>query len=355
MLLNNEVIISPAGAGKTTYIVDDLAKHLSDSCMILTYTNENYNSIYEKIIKKFGYIPSKVRLQTWFSFLLSECARPYQNFISEKRIENIRFVQGQSTYRMSKMKISYYITKNNNIYTDKISEFICLCNKKSNGMVIKRLEKIFDRLYIDEVQDLAGYDFDLMELFLDASFSTMMVGDNRQATFSTNNSRKYSKFKGSNIIDLFMLWEAHKKCIIKHRNECYRCNQKICDFSDKLYPEMEHTISRNDKITGHDGLFRISTNQVENYILKYKPQVLRYDKRTKVDGLNFGLSKGLTFDRVLIYPNGPISKYLKTGDIECLKGNSSKYYVAFTRARYSIAFVYNGQVKVPEIKDLYMK
>ena len=344
MLLNNQVIISPAGAGKTTHIVDDLAVHIDDRCFILTYTNENYNSIYKKIIEKFGCIPPKVKLQTWFSFLLKECTRPYQNFVYEKRIENIQFVQGQSAFRIPKANIRYYVTPNSNIYTDKISEFICICNERSGGMVIERLEKIIDRVYIDEVQDLAGYDFDLLELFLSASFATIMVGDNRQATFSTNNSRRYHKFKGSNIIDLFMLWEKNKKCNIQHRKECYRCNQEICNFADALYPEMQPSISRNTEVTGHDGVFYISTNQVEEYISKYNPQILRYDKRTKVDGLNFGLSKGLTFNRVLIYPNGPIVKYLKTGDVKSFKGNCAKYYVASTRARYSIAFVYDGPI-----------
>lgn len=352
MPLNNRVIISPAGAGKTTYIIEDLETHLNDKCVILTYTNENYNSLYKKIIQKFGYIPPKVKLQTWFSFLLNECTRPYQNFLYKKRIENIKFVQGQSTFRIPKTNMKYYITRNNNIYTDKISEFICLCNEKSGGMVIERLEKLIDRLYIDEVQDLAGYDFDLLELFLSAYFKTLLVGDNRQATFSTNNSRKYHKFKGSNIVDLFKLWEKDKKCTIEYREECYRCNQEICNLADSIYPEMQPSISRNTKITGHDGLFYICTNQIEDYILKYNPQILKYDKTTRVDGLNFGLSKGLTFDRVLIYPNGPLKNFLKTGDVKFLQGNRSKYYVAFTRARYSVTFVYDGLIKISGIKSL---
>jgi superfamily I DNA/RNA helicase len=38
------------------------------------------------------------------------------------------------------------------------------CNEKSGGAVIHRLENIYNYIYIDEVQDLSGYDLDLIEL-----------------------------------------------------------------------------------------------------------------------------------------------------------------------------------------------
>lgn len=34
--------------------------------------------------------------------------------------------------------------------------------------------------------------------------------------------------------------------------------------------------------------------------------------------INFGASKGLEFDRVLILPNGPIRKYLDNGCLEAV-------------------------------------
>lgn len=44
----------------------------------------------------------------------------------------------------------------------------------------------------------------------------------------------------------------------------------------------------------------------------------------------------MTFERVLIYPNGPFKDFLLKG--KALK-TPQKYYVAATRAKYSIAFV----------------
>jgi DNA helicase-2/ATP-dependent DNA helicase PcrA len=46
----------------------------------------------------------------------------------------------------------------------------------------------------------------------------------------------------------------------------------------------------------------------------------------------------MTFDRTLIYPHGPLTKYLKTGNIADAADEISTLYVAVTRARQSLAF-----------------
>ncbi|MHC4302804.1 MAG: P-loop NTPase family protein, partial [Planctomycetota bacterium] len=84
-------------------------------------------------------------------------------------------------------------------------------------------------------------------------------------------------------------------------------------------------------------------------VTTYSPVVLRYDRRTKTHSypaLNFGYVKGATFDRVLIIPHGSIKKYLRSGDLDDVKGSLEKFYVAVTRARYSVAFLYDGECSV---------
>ena len=56
------------------------------------------------------------------------------------------------------------------------------------------------------------------------------------------------------------------------------------------------------------------------------------------NAINIGVSKGRTFNRVLIFPTRPMLDYLKTEDIS-KAGDKSKLYVAITRAKYSVAFV----------------
>ena len=350
MQLKNNIIISAAGSGKTSYIVGHALKNQNKKILITTFTNENLNEIKKKIIAQHGAIPKNIKIQSWFSFLLSDGVRPFQNYMYDKRVKSIHLVNGKSAPYVPKSNIEkYYFLSGKYIYTDKISLFITECNTKSNGSVMKRLEDIYDYIYIDEVQDLAGYDFDLLELFLKSKISMVLVGDNRQATFSTNNSAKYKKFKGKNIHDLFLNWQSNKLCTISYKTVCHRCNQVICDFADSLYPNMTKTESKNNEVTGHDGLFLISSKNLDKYIQKYKPKILRYSKATKTDYddvLNFGDSKGLTFDRVLIIPNGPLKKFLKTNDYSHLEKSNPKYYVAFTRARYSVSIVYDGDCTV---------
>lgn len=53
------------------------------------------------------------------------------------------------------------------------------------------------------------------------------------------------------------------------------------------------------------------------------------------------IRKGLSFDRVLIYPTGPIVKWLKDNKADLAPTSRSKFYVAITRARYSVGIVHD--------------
>lgn len=351
--VENTVIIAAAGSRKTTFLVEFAIDNPTKRIAILTYTIENYNQIKEYFFDKCGFVPANVKIQTWYSFLLADCVRPYQNFAyTERRIENICFVNGKSAMYVKKTDTrKYFFHNGKNIYTDKISEFSLQINEKSKGLIAKRLENIYDMILIDEVQDLAGYDFDLLELLLKSKISITLVGDNRQSTYFTNLSSRYKKLRGKNIVHLFKEWEKQKLCSIIEKNECYRCNQSICDFADKLYPFMTKTLSKNTKITGHDGIFIVEKSMVENYISIFKPQVLTYKKSSETQHLqtvNFGLSKGLSFDRVLIFPTKKIEEYLKNDNIATV-GDIPKFYVAITRARYSVAIVFDGKPKSGQI------
>lgn len=348
MQSNNKIYISAAGSGKTTLIVDHALSNAGRRAAIVTYTQNNVSEIKKKFFEKKGFIPANVEVISWFRFLLGDFVRPYQNFMYKKRIESIAFVNGQSTRGIAKSNISkYYLYKGKKIYTDKISEFSCLCDEKSKGMVIERLAQIYDDIYIDEVQDLAGYDLEILLMLFNSKINITLVGDHRQATYSTNHSRKNKKYSGDKIINKFIEWEDSGLCSISYVHHSYRCNQAICDFSDSIYPDLPKTESKSTTVTGHDGVFFINSCEFEEYIEKYAPRVLRYDKRTRCPDcncspINFGDSKGLTFDRVLIFPNGPVGQLLSKGDFTKVSKSAAKFYVAVTRARYSVAFVYDG-------------
>ncbi len=204
------------------------------------------------------------------------------------------------------------------------------------------MAQIVDRIYVDEAQDLAGYDLELIERLLDSKIEVVLVGDHRQATFKTNQSAKNKQFGRQRIIDKFATWEADGRARIEIHNHSYRCVQEICDAADKLFPDVAGTISRNHARTGHDGMFLVRQRDVSAYAEEFSPQSLRYSRRTKnVPGLpyNFGEAKGMTFDRVLIFPHKPLETYCLTGKLEDAGKELPKTYVAMTRARQSVGIV----------------
>ena len=285
---------------------------------------------------------------TWYTFLLHECARPYQRSVySKRRVRSIYYPEGRSAKGAAYADTErYYFRYGDEIYADKISRFVIDCEENSNGLVTKRLASIYDALLIDEFQDLSGYDLDLLEVFLRAGIRMIIVGDPRQCTYTTNNSAKNSQYRGMGILKLADEWEKDGLCQVENLARSYRCNQIICDYADGLWPGVEKTVSHNKATTEHDGIFIVASGNVHDYVQRFSPVVLRYDRRTETYGyaaLNFGNAKGLGFDRVLIVPHGPIRKYLLSGDVDDVQGSLEKFYVAVTRAAQSVAFLYDGQ------------
>jgi len=352
----NKVIIAAAGSGKTTRIVKDALSHPDKKSIITTYTINNTEEIRRKIFETKGKIPGNITVLPLFTFLLQDFARPYQNYLYENRIIGVDFQNGISAkYIKENNTKGHYFYHGKDIYTDKISKFAFKCNELSGGLIINSLKRLYDQIYIDEIQDLAGYDLELLEILLKSDIDLTMVGDHRQATFQTNYSQKNKKYAGTNIVNRFKEWEDKGLCSIEHLADSYRCNQSICDFADAIFPQFEKTNSLNITRTNHDGIFTVSSAESENYHRKYKPQILRYNKTTNCKGLpaiNYGNSKGLTFNRVLIFPNGPLKNYLKTGKHAHIEKSAAKLYVAITRAKYSVTFVLDNKCPIQGVQKV---
>lgn len=343
----NKVIIASAGSGKTTYIIEEALKLKGQRVLVTTYTNENLDQIKAYFIEKNGCMPANVPVQSWFSFLLQDGVRPYQNHKSDRsRVRSIYFFKNTPNDQQLKKRLRYikesedehYLTKNNYLFEDKVSQFVYKCNEQSKGLITKRLEKIYDHILIDEAQDLEGWDYDLISNLFDSSMSILLVGDPRQKILKTHRHLKNKPF--ATVFD----WLSTKKVgyyTLEKKTESLRCNQHICDFADKLFPDLGQTISKNTTITEHDGIYYIQKDEVDDYIRTQNPVILRYNKDINTLGfqaINIGMAKGRTYKRVLIFPTKPMLEYLRTEDVS-KAGDKSKLYVAVTRAKYSVTFV----------------
>jgi len=347
----NRVIIACAGSGKTRRLVTEALNDRQRRIAIVTYTNNNTREICRRFTKLNSAVPKHVDVMTWFRFLLRECARPYQRSkYDEKRIESLLFVNKQSTKGIAEANTRhYYFAGGDLIYSDKIAKFVDECEKKSSNAVTDRLGQIYTDVFIDEFQDLAGWDLEVIRMLMQSGIRVTLVGDPRQHIYSTNPSQKNRQYLGVKFVNLVEIWEKDGLCSIKRMSTTHRCNGPICKLSNRLWPGMDSMKSLRRDSTNHDGTFLVAENLVKEYIERFKPQVLRYNKRAETYGceaLNFGLAKGLQFKRVLIIPTGPIKKYLQSGVLSHVKKSRDKLYVAVTRASHSVAFVLDGQSPV---------
>ena len=122
---------------------------------------------------------------------------------------------------------------------------------------MRRLAQRFDHLFIDAVQDLAGYDLEILELILKAGIKLTLVGDHRQATLRTNNAKMNTAFIGSKIIHEFQNWDRRGLVTLSYQQHTHRCHQHIASLGDSLFPAEPPTKSLSDTATGHDGVFCI--------------------------------------------------------------------------------------------------
>lgn len=360
MSLKNTVKISAAGAGKTWDACHHALKCVAQNesrVLITTYTNKGVQSIQNEIRKQNqGVLSHNVVIKTWYDFLLSDLIKPYQNKLSGIRANEIKSLDFSDTYgkfnchRQGSKK--RYISVSGNVYSKMASELAVRLNKLSEGAVIHRLEQMYKQLYIDEVQDLTGYDLEIIELLLKSKIEITCSGDSKQYTYSTHNTTKNKKKSGRNIWQFFEEKDIRDLICIEEKLESKRFNNDICCFANSVYPNGKPITTCMNACTEHDGVFLVADKDVDIYYQYYSPVVLKYDIKTTTMGytsVNFGASKGETYNRVLIFPNKPFKQFLLE---DKTLSSPEKYYVAVTRARYSLAFVLE---KLPDQIEGFMK
>lgn len=368
--MSNKLIVAAAGSGKTTHLVEEALKVIETKVLITTYTEANEKEIIKKFYELNGCIPENITIQTWFSFLIQHGVKPYQSVIYNGKVKGLLLVNeksgfryrgrnGQPVYFSEEDPKNHYFSKSQLIYSDKLSKFVIKANELTDGKVIKRIGKIYSHIFIDEVQDMAGYDLEIIKFLFSLDSNILMVGDPRQVTYHTHDEAKYKKYKDGNIIE-FVECECSEYSVEiddTTLNKTYRNNQPICEFANSIYSNFKPCAYIEHEPTGHDGVFFVTPSDVEAYLSIYKPIQLRDTRKTTVNlsypAMNLGESKGLTFERVLIYPTSKMIDWILDHDKEMKSSSKSKFYVGVTRAKHSVAIVFNNKkgITVPGITN----
>lgn len=366
--MDNKVIFAAAGNGKTYNLCKqaiNLAKTSKKYILLISYTHEGVISI-EKEYKKqnFGIIDSNVKILTWYSFLLQEFIKPYQNllelkiykkeenfFISENYIKSIAFYEEENkNSRFFKAEhIQYYMKANGDLIKDKVSQFAFLYLDSLKNNVLNRLETIYSNIFFDEIQDCAGWDLEILKKLFASKIVITCVGDYKQATFRTNNSKKNSKYRDDKIKIFFEELSQKSQCQITYENNTRRFNKEICNFINTIHNDQDSLVTSEedsiDNIIENTGVYIIESKYLELYCNYYNPTIVRYNKKTNIKfkhtckTFNYGTSKGQTFDRAVIIPVNTVLDFIFQGEKIKAPQTLSKFYVACTRARHSIVFL----------------
>ncbi|MFV1850414.1 MAG: hypothetical protein ACMZ66_06865 [Thalassospira sp.] len=326
------LVLAVAGAGKTKLLIDKLND--KDRFLVLTYTNNNQNSLRARIIERFGCVPPNITVSGYFEFLYGFCLRPLLGEDIECKGVNWNFPP-VSNRRFGRDKIEHYFDDNGFVYHNRMA---LLAN--DNKDVKARIEKYYDVLLIDEAQDFGGHDLNFICSFPQMNVEVLLVGDFYQHTFDTsrdgatngtiyNDYLKYtSKLEKSG-------YTLDKDTLVKS----HRCSSETCAYiRDNLQIRIE---SHRDDVTN---IITVKTQEKADELFHDVNVVkLFYQNSAKYPCYsdNWGNSKGQDhYNDVCVVLNPATFKLFEAEELHELNPKTKgKLYVACTRARGDIFFV----------------
>ncbi|MBV6753919.1 UvrD-helicase domain-containing protein [Pseudomonas chlororaphis] len=366
----NELWIAGAGSGKTHKIITDAIEVIKGGgrVLVVTYTTNNQAELRARFIELYGVSSEHFVVKGLFSFYLEDMVRPYQTEVFPGRITTISFTENNphlipgTTYyidgRAEKLEdgtinpLHYLTPCKTKAYSGFLAKLATLIAKLSKNAPAERLKEIYQKVFFDEVQDLVGWDYDVIKSLNKVMVDSICcVGDFRQTIYTTTFGHKAPQTPQQKVDCFVGKMKFEKHSMPKNR----RCIQEICDLSDTIHPGLyDKTVSGvekvPDEIAHHHGTFIVKQSQVNEYLAVFRPQVLRWSSTTGAGYLpgnlisyTFGSCKGLGFDRVLMIPPDKHLKFIggddKVFDKDKTEESRNKLYVAVTRARYSLAFL----------------
>lgn len=334
--MDKRVVFAVAGSGKTSSIIDSLENN--SRCLIVTYTDNNTRHLKNRVIEKFGEIPGGVRIYSYFTFLYSFCFRPICGYKLKTKGINFNFPLPQYSQRSKKNTREHYIDKTDRLYANRIAKLLIEFDAVPD--VIQRVEKFYDTVCFDEIQDFAANDFNLICSLSKANLDIRLVGDFYQHTFDTSrdgNTQKslhecFDKYSAK-------LNKAGFEVDLTSLSNSYRCSPSVCSFvsknigidilshrKDEVVVEYVENVAEIDSIFNNDSVVKLFYQKSDNYA---------------GNTANWGNTKGLDhFQDVCVVLNPTTLKAFDSSTLDKLNPTTkNKLYVACTRAKGNLYFV----------------
>jgi hypothetical protein len=342
----NLAILAPAGGRKTQKIIDMCADVAAPrKRAVITFTTSAQKILIDRLLAS----DARSQMPTvmgWYTFLLDHIVRPYAPSVTElqgSRVKGLAWVDGTLPWNLP--GVNFYLNSAGDVYSERLGLLASKTLEAVGESVIDRLERIFDEIYIDEVQDLRGNDLNVLNALLRSKIRVVLVGDVRQRLLSTSkSSKKNKKYDGLGLADWFHEMDKKKLLDLQTIQETWRCCPEVIQFADQMFtsgrfPPTESKVTVPDGM--HHGVWVVEEPHIEEYIRRFRPACYRDSVRTKLVGtdsaMNFGLCKGATEEHVLIFPTEPMKKFWKDKTNNLADKSRMNAYVAITRARWSVA------------------
>lgn len=333
--MDKRVIFAVAGSGKTTHIVDSLSA--DKRSLIVTYTISNYENLFAKISKKYGGLwPETVTLMTYFQFLYRFCYKP---FLSDEVCAKGVIYESNPNQYVKQNNRYYYLSPGGYFYSNRLSFFL-----EKAGVIddIKgRIQEYYDEFIIDEIQDIAGRDFNFLELLMETDVDMLFVGDFYQHTFDTSRDGNVNK----SLFDDRTAYEARfsQKGVApdsKTLVNSWRCGRKICGFiSSNLGIQISSNCGNEDF-----NVFFITDEKEKAAIIDNSDIVKLHYRECYKYGTgrrNWGDTKGEDcYQDVCVMLNKETMRKYKSGKLSDLAPSTrNKLYVAITRAHGNVFLI----------------
>lgn len=334
--MDKKLILAVAGSGKTSTLLKIAGTN--QRSLIVTYTNSNHNHIINKILEKNNNkIPENITVLTYVKFLYNFCYKP---FLSDKiGQKSLTFNKPPCGFMKDTMK-SYYMNKNRQLYSNRIAKLIL--KYKIEGKICDRISEHYDNFMIDEIQDIAGNDFNLILKLINTKCNVYYVGDYHQHTYDTSRDNNVNKNLYNNFEKYITLFKKHKIEIdTKSLDKSYRCGSQISKFvTENLGIEMHSHSQCNKK----SAIIRITDKtKIKEIIDNDKIIKLLYRNARLYPGYatTWGKSKGLEFeeDVCVVLNKTTYSSYKKNKLIDLQPSTKNKLYVALTRTTKNVLLI----------------
>lgn len=333
--MDKKVVFAVAGAGKTSLIITNLT--YDSRALLVTYTRANEANLRKKVIRKFGCVPPGIRIYSYFAFLYSFCYKPF--CAAKMRTRGVNWdIPPANTQKLKRSKRSFYVDSAGRLYSNRIAKFFE--QAKLLRDINLRIEKYFDFLFIDEVQDFAGHDFNFLASLCTAQIQLLLVGDFFQHTYDTSRDGAVNRFLHND----FGAYVSRFRNIglqvdAETLNKSYRCSPNICDFisTNLAIPLSSHRIDCTTVKLLQD------VSQIEEKFFCQETVKLFYQSHEKYPcfSQNWGASKGEDdYNDVCVVLHSGSYESLIRGELHKLNPQTrNKLYVACSRARGNLYLI----------------